>query len=322
MLFRSDVAGAVTLGALKSDADISIDVADTTGAVELGAIGEAGTDNVSVNADGAMGKVTLGEITADSVDINGLGALKGFANLTVNAGKDITFVGSELAANNLTVKATGTSLTADLKGGIGDDVVNVTSTSSASQTIKVIADLGIGNDSLTIDGSGATGALNIDASGVKASNLTSVIKGGDAADTIKGTDYADTITGGAGDDIITGGAGADKIVIGARTANGMDTVKDFKLGEDKLITTVKGSAVFSTTAVEIQSNNLESTIAKAAEGDGATNSQVKWFNFDGNTYIVFDNTDGNYAAGTDTVVKLAGTIDLSGASLSDFHAAS
>ena len=52
----------------------------------------------------------------------------------------------------------------------------------------------------------------------------------------------------------------------------------------------------------------------AASGDGGTNTIVKWFQYAGNTYIVFDNDAANTfqnGVAADQVIKLTGVIDLS-----------
>jgi len=49
--------------------------------------------------------------------------------------------------------------------------------------------------------------------------------------------------------------------------------------------------------------------------------ELAWFQFDGNTYIVEDVADSNTAFqnGTDMIVKITGTVDLSTASYNATH---
>jgi hypothetical protein len=45
---------------------------------------------------------------------------------------------------------------------------------------------------------------------------------------------------------------------------------------------------------------------------GATANAADWFNFSGNTYVVEDNSGSpTFTGGTDHVVQLAGSLDLS-----------
>ncbi len=54
----------------------------------------------------------------------------------------------------------------------------------------------------------------------------------------------------------------------------------------------------------------------AASGDGHVNAAIKWFQFNGNTYVVEDvSTSSSFVDGTDVVVKLSGLVDLSHGSL-------
>lgn len=332
----ADVDGDVALnGAIKSDADISIDVSEVGGAVTTADIGDAETDSVTIKADTTVGLVTLGgTITAETVNITGAGSLEGFstsansgAGVKVAGVKDLTFVGSELNENKITADAGTESVEAHITGGVEKDTVIINAVSGTTK-ITVDGDLGLGANELTVNGSSAA-KITIDASGVKADKLTSTLTGGDGADTIIGTDYADTITGGAGDDIITGGAGADKIVIGARTANGMDTVKGFKLGEDKLIFATDAVATakdkLSVDPVS-DSLNFDQALTKAlnaaaAATDGGTKDVYNWFQLEGDTYIVIDShNDSTFNGEADVVVKLSGLVDLKDLALDSFLA--
>ncbi|MDT9000281.1 ExeM/NucH family extracellular endonuclease [Paucibacter sp. APW11] len=67
-------------------------------------------------------------------------------------------------------------------------------------------------------------------------NLVKDINGGNGNDVIKGSDGDDVITGGLGRDTITGGKGRDQFVY-KTGADGLDTITDFTVGEDKLVFT-------------------------------------------------------------------------------------
>jgi Ca2+-binding RTX toxin-like protein len=92
----------------------------------------------------------------------------------------------------------------DLDGGTGNDYI----------------DGGTGNDTIT-------GGLGDDTI-IGGSGLDTLI-GGLGDDTIIGGTDVDTIIGGAGNDDLTGGTGADIFTFTA-TANGLDTIRDFKAG--------------------------------------------------------------------------------------------
>jgi len=67
-------------------------------------------------------------------------------------------------------------------------------------------------------------------------SLVKQISGTSGRDTIVGTAGDDVIEGGAGSDTLTGGAGRDQFVYGS-VLDGVDTITDFKPGEDVLVFT-------------------------------------------------------------------------------------
>lgn len=185
-----------------------------------------------------------------------------------------------------------------------------------------------------IDGSAATGALNINtanviASGTNAGNAITTlnVKGGSAADTITLAGYA-TVNAGAGNDtiivskdggILTGGAGNDTFNVKAAVATGvteatsiLTTITDLTAG-DKIDLGVAGGSKFGATKVALGETvtNLDQALAFAAEG---TDAAVTWFQYGADTYIVADKGDAGFNAG-DVVVKLTGLVDLSTATI-------
>jgi hypothetical protein len=180
-----------------------------------------------------------------------------------------------------------------------------------------------------IDGSAATGKLNINTTNVTADDKAGVglaVKGGTADDTITLAQKA-TVDGGAGKDTITtaaaggtltGGADADTFKVGASIATGtteaasvLTTITDFLAG-DKIEFGANATGAFNTTKVDVgAAANLGAALALA--GTHAANS-TSWFEFAGNTYIV-SNTDAAAGSGVfdagDTVVKITGLVDLS-----------
>jgi len=68
--------------------------------------------------------------------------------------------------------------------------------------------------------------------------------GGDGDDVMRGAEGADTLTGGAGDDLLIGGAGADIYSFDLSASNGVDLIKDFTIGDDKVELTGNAELTF------------------------------------------------------------------------------
>jgi S-layer protein len=177
-----------------------------------------------------------------------------------------------------------------------------------------------------IDGSAATGRLNINTTNVTQSGAGFTVKGGSANDTITLTGAA-TVEAGAGNDTITsaaaggtftGGAGTDNFVVTAAVATGttaatsvLTTITDFS-STDK-ISFGAGATTFGATKLTLGAGVTNLDLALAA-GVTAANS-VNWFQYGGSTYIVADVNGSNTFNAGDVVVKLTGTVDLSLATL-------
>ena len=330
----------------------------TTAALDLGDISIAKDHSATISFDGSS-DVTIGKITGTgtgtgtsvTLDASGyLGAISAThiddaVDATIGAitAETVTIKGSEIAANDFTITADNLTFT----GGLGDDKVNLkglTDATGTTTTMNLSIDTGVGNDDdVTITATGATHMTGTIANaeevtitaGTAALDMTGLTITGNTADdtTITGSSAVDTlvaavgggkITGGAGDDNITLGAGVDTVKVGPEATSGVDIIQNFTSGTDKLgFSDLKGTATFTTTAVIVTTaTNLDAAKALAVAGDGATNSIISWFQFDGNTYVVADSTaDGTYTEDTDATVKLVGLIDLSSCEVADFTAA-
>jgi S-layer protein len=183
-----------------------------------------------------------------------------------------------------------------------------------------------------IDGSTATGQLDINTTNVTADDKAGVgltIKGGTAKDTITLAQKA-TVEGGAGDDTITasanggtftGGAGKDTFDISAAVTGGtteatsvISNITDFEAGD-----VITFAAVNSFNATKITLDNtvqdLDDALALATT-TANTAGDISWFEYGANTYLVQDNDGATGGLSTgDIVVKLTGQVDLSEATL-------
>lgn len=185
-----------------------------------------------------------------------------------------------------------------------------------------------------IDGSAATGKLNINTSGINAATAGLTVKGGSADDTITlATGQKATVDAGAGNDSITlaatggtvtTGAGNDTVDVtaasaGSTTAPVISVITDAAAG-DKLLLVNRGSEVFTATKVDVSTatalyGGTTNALDLAATADGSTNAQIKWFQYGGDTYVVEDLSAANTFATSDLVVKITGLVDLSTATL-------
>ncbi len=268
----------------------------------------------------------------------------------------ITFAGSEAtAAASASVRA-GTIVTAGIEnvnivsGGTNSWNELVLGTNANARTVTItgarnldIDFVGFGtagaNGVSSIDGSAATGRLNIDTTNVNIATAGLTVKGGSANDTItlaqKATVDAgagnDTITVSANGGTITTGAGTDTVdvkaaVVGTATIAGavITTITDFTVGSDKLTFKDQGTEVFTATKVDVSTataliGGTTNALDLALAADGSTNAQIKWFQYAGDTYVVQDLSAAATVQTTDIVVKLTGLIDLSTLTVASFN---
>ena len=318
---NANITGFETLGL----GALSTGTFNATGftALTMGAVGGAVTfSNVAAGvgltitaAPTAATTVTLADATGTS-DTFAL-TLSSSAALAANT---VTVAGVE----SITINAVDTNSTAHV------DTLTLVATSAKSLTVTGSAGLNLtntGNTALaTFDASASTGAITfatavttgtttITGSATKANALT----GGTAADTIVGGSAADTLASGTGLDILTGGAGNDTFVLSANVnGNTYATITDFAKGDVITVTALSQNApanfALGSKVTLADTAAFADYLNAAASGDGSTNTIVKWFQYAGNTYIVFDNESQNTfqnGATADQVVKLTGLVDLS-----------
>ncbi|MDA0891156.1 MAG: calcium-binding protein, partial [Proteobacteria bacterium] len=205
-----------------------------------------------------------------------------------------------------------------IDGGAGNDVLSSTAgnnnvTGGAGNNHVTTGD---GNDTI----SGSTGNDTVYAGGGNDS-----VTSGAGNDTIEGGAGTDTINAGAGLDTVSGGAGADNFVVSTNTSKFIyTTITDLALGAggDKISGFSTGAdataETFNTTAVTLGNGATFSDYLDEAAKTAGTEGELSWFQFNGNTYIVQDNsTASTFVAGTDIVVELTGLLDLSGMTAGD-----
>lgn len=252
--------------------NITTDDTDTTAptTVFTAPITAAAVKTVVVKGDVGIDLTGLTATTITSFDASGVTA--------TGAAGAVTFVSGNLAAD------------ATVKGGAGNDVLNMSAVTGKAITV----DGGAGND---------------------------VISTGAKADTITGGAGNDTINSGAGLDTIDVGAGDDTFVLTAN-ANGNTYATLTGMGKGDKVDFIDGAAagLFNSTKIALAdtaafADYLEAATASTAASTGA-NGLVTWFQWGGNTYLVEDrSTNATFTNGTDQVVKLVGLVDLSTAAI-------
>ncbi|MCO8164183.1 DUF4214 domain-containing protein [Pseudomonas sp. 21LCFQ010] len=311
--------------------------------------GGAGNDTLFINNAGALVAAdyaklnavknfeSLGLGSAQTVDASQLTSFKSFTLNTAvetinNVGTGSTVVFGANNTNSVLTSAVGTNAVELVAGQAG----------AAGVTVAGLTLTGLNTIGLTSNGTSANtvGLKNVDNSSVTvkgATDLTLTLAAGTATGskvdasaftgklTVTGSDFADILIGGAGADTFNVGKGGDTITTGAgadvvkftsvdqATAANLTTVTDFTAGTDKLNIAgiVAGTPAVTATAVNVSTaTTLAQALDLAAAADGSTNSQVKFFQFQSNTYVVVDNTAGATFAATDAVVKLSGTVNL------------
>ncbi|HJV43182.1 hypothetical protein [Caulobacter sp.] len=178
----------------------------------------------------------------------------------------------------------------------------------------------------TIDASAATGAitLNTTNAGIATGGLT--VSTGSGADTVTLASAA-TVSLGLGNDTVTVANAATTITLGGGndTVNvaasvsfaNMVAITDTANAGDAFVFANQGADAFTATkVVTTTAQSLAEALDMASTADGSTNGAIKWFQYNGNTYIVEDVSLAATFAATDHVVKLTGLIDLSTASYS------
>jgi S-layer protein len=297
-------------------------------AVANASTGTADIVNLATNADGNL---TIGKVTTANVETVNLSAVDKFVDVSGAFDEFGTAIGDGKDDTN-----SAQSITLDI-----DEAVTLNITGSADLTVDILDTNNSGNDIVTtlVDASSFTGKLTLIADG-KVSGTT--VKGGSGDDTLTADGSGDVLMGGAGKDkltataltTLTGGEGNDTFVIGATavTSSTYSTITDLSSGDtiDINLGVSSGAfteaATFTSTKVTLSSNAtfveyLNAAAAGTADAESAAVAAdevlVRWFQFNGDTFVVTDREEsGGDATGfgaDDTVIAITGLIDLSAA---------
>jgi len=305
-------AGTATAGVTK----LSFPAAVTVGTADAYTVTFNGTGQ-STYAAAIAGTPAAGTIKAGTLDLTGI------ENLTIASNSSSGFTVNSVIIKDADVR----TITAT-----GAQDLSVTGLASNFGTTATATN---GTGVSTVDASAMTGKFTFDAANMVTGYAGTSILGGSGNDTITlSTQSTVTVNAGAGDDTITtanvsstltGGAGADTFDVSATLAGstGVRTnITDAAKG-DIIKFTATGTAAFASTAVVVDTadalaGGVIDAYDLASSADGSTNNQIKWFQLNGNTYIVNHVGSSTTEFGsTDQIVKLTGLIDLSKATWAD-----
>lgn len=284
---------------------------DLTNLDGLNYVKEAGTGaTLTVNnftSGGTLEFSDLSTTTAVSVKDASTGTADVF-NVKLSA--TATFAAGTLTASDIETININSDDTATTP--LSDGSVKHTLTLTADKAAKINVS---GDASLNLTLTGSTKVTTIDASSATSGFTTNLSVA--SGITLTGTAKADTITLGQLS-VVTGGAGVDAYTVTANTnANTYATITDIAATETIQFTD-KGAYATSPLGSKIA---LASTAAFAdyvqAAAAGTTAGVMTWFQYGGDTYVVNDGSaTAAWVNGTDEIVKLTGTIDLSKATVS------
>ncbi|GAB3357174.1 MULTISPECIES: Ig-like domain-containing protein [Giesbergeria] len=244
---------------------------------------------------------TVNLTTSHATDIT-VAAAVGVNDLAFNIGAST--VGGNLTLSGFSLVALGSNSNSTINHLILRDNAVVTITGSKDLTITAVADATTTGHK--IDGTALTGKLNVTANqAAYAANsmLGDILIGGSNTDTLKAGLNSTKLTGNAGNDIFD----VSLAVAGATAHANITTITDLAKGD-----AIKfGSTAGAFTATKV---DLSGAVSEQAALDAllvGNDSDVKWGVYNGNTYIVDDVGAGNTMEAADTIVKLAGVLNLS-----------
>lgn len=258
----------------------------------------AGTDKVvTVSSMQSGSTLELGEGTYKAITVNVDGAA---------AGQD-DVLNIELAhgeAPSAPMVAVQDVETINIVSDGESETHNMILTADKATTVKVSGDAGL---TLTLTGSEAVKTINA------SENTGNVV----ISDALKGV----TFMGGAGNDVVelgagntvTGGAGKDIFNIKLNTAvNDRSVITDFGAGDTIKMGTANGSGTGHALGDALVVNDPKATLDDYVNAATQTEG-VAWFQYEGNTYVVVNDSTAGFDASADYIVQLSGSVGLSDA---------
>src|SRR5471032_3411733 len=328
--FESKVTGFEKLGVTTFGADATVDLHNmhdinyvvvgggTGGTLTFSDMGANGTVELDGADTGTAVAVTLADATGTSDVLNVV--LKANDKL---AGADTDFgMVKATGVETINLTAIDTSTKADTFHHVVDVLDAAVKAIVVTGNANVILAVDTSDVALaSVDATALTGKFTATTNGT----VAETIKGSAAGNTLTATGTGDVLVGGAGSDTLivtgnldtlTGGGGADTFDVHTATTNvnSYATITDLVAGD-----TIQFAAAtsFAASKVVLGSTAVFQDYANAAIAASSTNA-LSWFQIGGNTYIV-ENDSGSHSTftnGTDVIVKITGTIDLSHSSLS------
>lgn len=256
--------------------------------------------NMATGANVALNVSTVAQTYSSSVGVN---------DLSVDIGSGTN---AAITSTALTIGQTAVALSSNGVTGTTNVITTLANADNSVYTLTGSAGLTITNATAAtatgtkIDGSAMTGALTI------IGNATAFAAGSGLGDIIIGGSAADTITSSVNGATMTGNGGADNfnvsVALGGISATAMlPTVTDFTKGD--ILTFGATAGAFTAAKVDLSgAANVAAALDLLAAG---SNSDLKWGNFGGNTYVVDDVNAAVTFSADDTGVVLTGTLDLS-----------
>jgi len=223
-----------------------------------------------------------------------------------------------MAAGTLTVANVETiNINSDDKNDLPakDGSVKHTLTLTADKATSVVV---TGDAALNLTLTGSTKITSINASAIEGGFQTNLSVA--SGITLTGSAKADTVTLGQLS-VVTGGAGTDVYTITTPTSTGTyATITDFAVKETIQFTdkgdNLNGAALGAKIALA-STASFSDYLDAAAAGDGSTDGIEKWFQYNGDTYVVHDiSSSAGFVNGADELVKLTGILDLSKSTVS------
>lgn len=272
--------------------------------VAVGAL-DGGALNLNNMGNGGLLEYVAGPTQNVTVSVKGADTgTTDVLNVTI-AADDTVAAGTLTVANVETIKITADDTKLDADGTA--DTHTMTLTADAATTVNISGNAGLNltltdSDAITkIDASGNTGGLTVDLSEItNAANAFVTLTGSSADDTIT-MGIGNTVTGGEGKDAFTATTAAEA----TDATVSFSTIMDFG-ADDTLQIGSKATGVQKVVVTEEMTFDQAVNTALAA-----VTSDVAWFEYKGNTYVVADSGD-TFGAG-DYIVKLNGIVDLNDA---------